>query len=794
MRLPALYLKAFRDLWRMRGQALAISLVVASGIAMLVMSQATLDSLRTTRDRMYEDYAYADIWAGLKRAPEHLGRRLDDIEGVASVETGIQSGAKLQLPGFDEPIEALMQSLPDDGTQPRHNRLHLRAGRLPAPFVTDEVVISDAFAKVHQLRPGDRLRVTVYGRSQWLTLVGIAVSPEHLNQAKPTSMFPDYTRYAIVWAPRASLAAALNMSGAFNHLSIRLTPEARGPEAELSVIRAVDQQLGRWGGLGAVGRMEQPAYRILYEELRQLGTMTRLFPVIFLGVAAFLLNVVFSRLIGTQRAQIAILKAFGYSTPQVAWHYALMAILICLLGSVIGLAAGMWLGTQLAGLYQINFHFPYLSFRLNEQVAFIGILVSLLAALAGTGHAVLKAAGEPVAQAMRPVMPERYHRTLAERLGLTAWLSQPARMVLRQLERRPWRAVLSIIGLALAGALLVLARFQVPTITYLVDSQYRLAERYDVAVNFIEAAPTAALHELRSLPGVEQVSGLRTVPVRLSHGSVTKTLSIEGLPADAPLREPVNARLRTVSLPPDGLVISAYLAGQLRVNVGEMLQVEVLQGRRARLQLPVMATVDDFIGVRAYMETTALNRALGEGNLVSGALMTVQRGLERPILHQLDRRPKVISAETRLSAVEAFFDMLDRITGPFTWIGTLMGAIVNFGVVYNSARITLAERARELASLRVLGFTRQEISRILLGEILLLVLISIPLSFVFGWGLSWLLMQGLQSELYRMPNYIPNANYAFAALVTIASTTLSLVAVVRQTRRLDMIEALKSHE
>lgn len=792
--IPPLLLKALRDLWRMRGQALAISLVVASGIAMLVMSQATLESLRSTRDQMYQDYAYANVWATLKRAPEQVAVQIAELPGVASVDTVVQAGAKLKLPQFEEPIEALMQSLPDEGTQPRHNRLHLRAGRLPLPYASDEIVISDAFAKVHQLQPGDRIRATVYGRSQWLRLVGIAVSPEHLNQGKPDGMFPDYARYAIVWAPRSTLAAALDMAGAFNQLSIRLAPDHQTPEDERAVIAEVDRLLARWGGLGANGRMEQPAFRMLFEELKQLGTMTRVFPTIFLAVAAFLLNVVFSRLISTQRPQIAILKAFGYGTAQVVWHYSLMAMLICLVGSALGLLAGIQLGTLLAGLYQENFHFPYLVFRLDAQVALIGVMVSLLAALAGTGHAVLKAAREPVAQAMRPVMPERYRRTLIERLGLTRWLSQPARMVLRQLERRPWRAVLSIIGLAMAGALLVMARFQVPTLTYLVDAQFRLSESHDVAVSFIEAAPRRALHELQALPGVEQVEGLRTVPVKLAHDSHSKTLAIEGLAALGQLRQPINDRLHRITLPPDGLVISSYLARQLGVEAGDTLQVQVLQGRRAQLQLPVMATLDDFVGMRAFMNIDALNRALGEGDLVSGALLNVQPGYELPTLHQLDRRPKVISAETRLTAVNAFFDMLARISGPFTLIGTLMGAIVNFGVVYNSARITLAERARELASLRVLGFSTEDISRILLGEIGLLVLISIPLSFAFGWGLSWLLLQGLQSELYRMPNHIPLANYAFAALITLLSTTLSLVAVLRQVRRLDMIEALKSHE
>lgn len=793
MRLPALHRKALRDLWLMRGQAIAIALVVAAGIAMLVMSQATLDSLRTTRDAMYRDYAFADVWANLKRAPESMAQRVAELPGVASVETQVQASAKLVLVDYSEPVEALMLSLPDEGSQPLHNRLYLRAGRMPAPFAADEVLLSDAFAEVHGLKPGDRLRATVYGRSQWFTLVGIAVSPEYLLQSKPAAMFPDYERYAIVWAPRRALEAALNMDGAFNQLSVRMSPDARSPTDEAELIAAIDRLLMRWGGLGAVGRMNQYSYRYLHEEFRQLATMTRIFPTIFLGVAAFLLNVVFARLIGTQRAQIAILKAFGYRTRDMVLHYGLMATLICLCGAVIGIAAGIGLGQMLSGLYQENFRFPYLAFALDWRIAALGVMVALTAAVAGAGRAVLQAAGEPVAQAMRPVAPERYRATVVERLGLTRWLSQPARMVLRQIERRPWRAVLSITGLALAGAIIMMARFQGQTITYMIDMQFRLAEHHDVSVQFIEAAPARALYELRALPGVQQVEGLRTVAVKLSHEQISFNTAIEGLPPDGRLRRLIDTEKRRLPLPEVGLVLSDYLAQKLGVGVGDIVQVQVLQGRRAQLQLPVAALVSEYVGTRAYMATPALNRALGEGELYSGALLTVLPEEVPRLMRTLDARPGVVAAESRLASIRAFFDMLDRISGPFTLVSLLMGAIVNFGVVYNAARITLAERARELASLRVLGFGKGEVARILLGEIGLLVLLSIPLSFAAGWGLTWLLVRGLQSELYRIPIYIPPSSYAFVTLVTLGSSIVSALAVLRQIYRLDMSEALKTH-
>ncbi len=787
--MKALHRKALRDLWHLRGQALAIALVIAAGIAMLVMSRATLDSLQDTRDRLYRDTRFSDVWVQVKRAPDALAQRVAQLPGINEVETRLVTGAKVELPHFGEPIEALVQSLPDAG-EPAQNRLYLRSGRMLAPHADHEVLVSESFAQAHGLQPGDRLRATVHGRTQWFTIVGMAVSPEHIYQIKPGAMFPDYQRYAILWMHRRTLEAALDMNGAFNQLVARLSPGANEQDA----LTAMDQLLARNGSLGAHGRMDQLSYRFLHEEFRQLATMTRVFPTIFLGVAAFLLNVVFTRLVGTQRDQVAILKAFGYSTLDVALHYGLIVTLICILGSALGVAAGAWLGTMLAALYQTYFRFPFLDFRLSAPVVLIGIGVSLLAALLGTGRAVYAAADSPVAEAMRPPAPSRFRRALLERLVPARWLSQPTRIIFRQIGRRPVKALMTVLGLACAGAIMMMSRFQESSINYMVELQYRLSQQHDLSASFIEVTPRRAVHELRALPGVRRVEGLRAVPVRFRHENRHVLTQIEGLAPDGELRRPVDARLRPIALPADGLVLNDYLAARLGVRVGDKIWVEVLEGRRVRLQLPVAQLVREPLGLQAYMNLDALNRALGDGDVVSGALMTVDDGFEPAALRELDRRPRVVGSASRLASVDALYESIARMTGLFIWIAVLMGAIINFGVVYNAARIALAERGRELASLRVLGFTQGEVAYVLLGELALLVLASIPLSFAVGYGLSWYLANSLQSDLYRVPTHIPPSAYAFAAVTTVISAIVSALAVRARIHRLDLIGVLKTRE
>ena len=785
----AVHRKALRDLWHLRGQALAIAAVIAAGIAMLVMSAATLLSLQETRDRLYQDYRFSDVWASVKRAPLALAERVAELPGVEEVETRLTTGAKIELPGYPEPIEAIVQSLPNQG-EPKQNRLYLRAGRMLSPWAHDEVLVSEAFAQAHRLQLGERLRATLYGRSQWFRIVGLAISPEYVYQIKPGAMFPDYERYAIVWTSRQALEAALDMSGAFNQLTARLAPGAN----EKDTLTAIDRLLVKSGGRGAHGRMEQLSYRFLYEEFRQLGTMTQLFPAIFLAVAAFLLNVVFTRLVATQRDQIAILKAFGYSTWDVALHYGLIVTLIGLLGAAMGVALGAWMGTGLAAMYQLYFRFPFLDFHVSVPVVLSGIAVSLLASLLGTARAVFAAARLPVADAMRPEAPEHFRRSLIERLGLQRWLSQSTRIIFRQLDRRPVKALLTVLGLALAGAILMMARFQEGSINHMVELQYRLSQQYDLSANFIEPAPRRAANELAALPGVQRVEGLRQVAVRLKADQRAVQTSILGLASDGRMRVPIDTSLRRVTLPEDGLAINDYLARKLGVTVGDWLWVEVLEGRQATLRLPITQLVSEPLGLQAYMNLDALNRALGDGDLISGVLLAVQDGTQDAVFKELDRRPRVVGAESRLASISALYKSIAQMTGLFTWISLLMGAVINFGVVYNSARIALAERGRELASLRVLGFTQGEVSYILLGEQALLVLLSIPLSFAAGYGLSWFLAHNLQSDLYRVPVHIPAAAYAHAALITVISALLSALAVRRRIHALDLIAVLKTRE
>lgn len=778
-----------RNLLGMKGQAIAIAFVIASGVATFIMSVSTMQSLKLTQETFYRDYRFSEVFASLKRAPESLGTRIQDIPGVEQIDTRIIAAVNIDIRGFPDPVTGHIISIPDSG-EPLLNKLYLRQGRMIDPLRDDEIVIGEAFAEAHGFVPGDELAVIINGRRKDFTITGIVLSPEHIYQMPPGAVFPDFQRYGIMWMGRTPLATAYNMEGAFNDVTLTLSAGAHIND----VIDRLDELIDPYGGLGAYSRKYQLSHRYLSEEFRGLEQMAAMFPVIFLGVAVFLLNIVISRLINMQREEVAALKAFGYGNFDIGFHFLKLVLLIVLAGVIIGIAGGVWLGKGMSSIYMEFYRFPFLEYQLTPSVAVIAALASAAAAIAGTLYSVRKAALLPPAQAMRPEPPATYRETFAERTGLKQVLSQPSRMVLRHIGRRPFKSLLSVTGIAFACSIMMVGSFQGDAVDHIVDVQFGLSQREDLAVTFTEPASREALYELQSMKGVEYGEVFRAVPVRLRFQHRSYRTAVQGVEPGGDLHRLLDIELKPIDIPRSGIVLTDYLGEILGVRAGDLLTVEVLEGNRPVLKVPVAAIFSQYIGVSAYMELSALNRLMLEGNLISGAWLSADTLLQPEIFAKIKDMPRIAGTEVREKAINNFLETMGETVLIFTFINTLLAGIIAFGVVYNSARIALSERSRELASLRVLGFTRAEISYILLGELGLLTFASIPLGFLIGWGMCLYIAENLKTDLVRIPLIMEGSTYAFAAVVVLISACISGLIVRHRLDHLDLISVLKAKE
>ncbi len=787
--LRAIDRKLLRDLWGMRGQAIAIALVIVAGVATYVTMTSVYDTLQGTLELYYRDHRFADGFASVRRAPEQVGARVRSIPGIATAETRVVAGVNLEVRDFPDPVTGQIASLPEAG-QPVLNRLFVREGRLPRAGREDEVVLNEPFAHAHGLGPGDYLVGIISGRRRTLSVVGIALSPPYLMQVAPGTIFPDPERFGVLWMGRSALSAAYDMEGAFNEVAFTLAPGARIED----VLDQVDLVLGPYGGIGAYGRDDHPSHALITEEFRQLQGMAALLPAIFLAVAAFLLNIVVTRLISLQREQVAVLKAFGYRNRDVGLHYLKLVMIIAMVGAAGGTLLGVWGGQAMANLYLEFYHFPYLEYTLRLPVVLTAVILTTGAAVIGVLRAVRRAVRLPPAEAMRPPPPAKYRPTVVERLGLQKLLDQPTRMILRNLERQPVKALLTTVGIASSCAILITGLFFTDVIDHIIRVQYGLAQREDLAVTFVEPTSMAALPELRALPGVQLAEPIRSTPVRLRHGHRSYDTGIEGVPRDPYLRRVIDRDLESVAVPSEGIILTERLAEILRVRPGDEIMVEVMEGRRRVRAASVVGLAEQYIGLGAYMDMEALNRLVGEGQAISGAVLLIDAAYEAALTEALRDRPHVASIVSQDRAISAYMDTAAASLLVFTFILSLFAGVIAFGVVYNSIRISLSERDRELASMRVLGFRRGEVAYILLGEMAVLVLLSIPVGFGLGAALSTWSVSALETEMFNFPVILSRRTFGTAAVVVLIAAVLSALMVRRQLNRLDLVGVLKTRE
>jgi putative ABC transport system permease protein len=658
------------------------------------------------------------------------------------------------------------------------------------PDRANELLISKSFADAHQLKPGDELRAVINGKRQDLEVVGVALTPEYIIQIQPGSLLPDHERFGVFWMSHRQMEAAFDMDGAFNDVSLLMEAGAN----EQAVISQLDALLEPYGCTGAYGRAQQTSHTYISDEIRQLSTMALVAPSIFLVVAAFLLNVVIARVVGLQREQIAALKAFGYSNWSVGLHYLKLVLIIAFAGAMLGTVFGYVLARMLTAMYSELYQFPTFGVELRPGIVLGSIAISFVASALGALNAVRRAVSLPPAQAMRPEPPPQYRPTLVERFGLGKFIPQVSRMILRQIERKPVKSGTAILGIGMSVAILMLGSFSLDAIRYIMNFQFRVAQRQQMAVGLIEPSSPQVVYDMRHLPGVSRVQAFRAAATKIRNGHHWRRASILGLDQGGTMFRLLDVNEQPITLPEQGLVLNDKLAKILHVNEGDYVSVSVLEGERPTVDIQVSEIVTEYGGINAYMSRKALHQLLNESDVVSGAFLAVDHQLQETLYHTLKQTPRVGSVTIKTAALQSFEDTIAENILMMRTFNILFSIIIAVGVVYNSARISLSEQSRELATLRVMGFSQYEVSTILLGELAILTLMAIPVGWVIGYLLVAAFVQGLDTEVYRIPLIIERTTYVFAALVVILAALISGIVVQKRIRDLDLIGVLKTRE
>ena len=779
--------KLLRDFERLWMQGLAIAIVLACGVAILLTAFGMHAALTDTRGAYYERNRFADVFAETRRAPRTLLPEIQAIPGVQAAEARVQGIAILDLPGREAVAMGQFLGWPESN-DPLLNVPILRAGIYPSG--QDEVMVNAPFAEENGFEPGDAFHANINGQKRRLVITGTALSPEFIYTIGPGALMPDNAGFGIIWMPQPAMEAAFDMGGAFNHVALRLSQGA----VEHDVLDRLDDLLDPYGGLGAHGRDQQISDSFVTAEIDSLMGMAVVVPPIFFAISAFLVGMVMSRIVTLERAEIGLLKALGYSDWEISIHYLLLASLIAAVGIAIGWGLGTLLARAMAWQYARFFDFPYLIFRVPLWVYAMSGLAALLTTMVGALRAALGAARLAPAVAMQPPAPPVFRKTMLDALMSAARLKQTTIMVLRSLIRWPIRSALTATGLGAATASIIAAGFMGDALDEIIDAAFNQSYRQDAIVILSQDTPRAALADVARLPGVQQVEPQQYHSAVLRFGPREKRIAVEARVPGAEFSRVIDAQGVAVDAPPGGVLLAARLADQLDIEVGEVLEVEFLTGRRETLEMVVSGEVTQYFGLGAYVDIDEMDARFRR----SPQMTVVNVELDEAHLSELHARIKDIPKISGLIMMNenrrSFEHTISQNTLVMNSVYAVIAMMITVGVAYNGARIQMSERARELASLRILGFTRAEVSVVLVGEIMLLAVLAQPIGWALGAWIAYALSNSFTSDLYAIPLVFEADNFARASLVVLATSLVAVLIVRRRIDRMDLVAVMKTRE
>ena len=788
----ALDVKLLRDLWRIRGQAISIAFVTAVGTAAFVTLLGTLYSLEETQAAYYERYRFAEIFCNVRRAPDVRAGDILQIPGVRKVTTRIIFNVVLDIAATKEPVNGLLVSAPAPGAEAL-NDVHIRRGRSVRPGSTDEVVMTETFAEQNKLDVGQSFYATIKGQRRKLIIVGIGLSPEYVFFGVPGAMVPDNRRFGVLWMDRDALTSAFDMRGAFNDVAISLTPFAD----EKEVINRLDRLLDSYGGIGAYARKDHVSHATLDGDINRLRTSIFIAAPAFLGVVAFLLHTLMMRHVETEREYIGVLKAFGYSDVSIAWHYMKLVMAIIGVGLVIGLLGGLRLGRFATELYAANYRFPVLYYALTPAVLLQATAVQLAAALFGGLSSCRKAVLLQPAVAMRAPPPPVYRRTFLEWMAVWLTPDQPTRMIMRHIARWPLRSGMTVLGIALATAVLLAPMAVLDSVKHMIDVHFFRAERQDLTVAFAQVRPErAAVFTMADKPGVLQIQPFRATMANVRFGRNQRRITVIGRHTVNELSRPLLTNSDPLEIPTDGIVVSRTMASWLGAGIGDYLDIQFLENRRPQIHVPIVGIAESHTGqsfFQLHMHLPRLNAIMGDSDVVTGVHLKVDPTKAHALYDEIKKIPSITGAVSHTTQLEAMRRMMAQTTS-VTILNIVFAGIIVFGIVYNNARISLAERSRELATMRMLGFTRLEVSYILAGELVLLTLAAMVIGCAIGYGLAWRLTEGASNVMFRLPLWVERDTFGYTLLTVMATVGLSSAVVIWRIFRFDLIAILKLRE
>ena len=772
----------------------AIVSIMAVGVACFVSMGAAYNNLTEAKRRYYRQCRMADFWIDLKKVPLAELDALAELPGVAEIRPRIGFFATVDLEDVEKPLNGLVLSLPDR-REPVINDVALERGGYFTDRRENEVIVNETFAARHKLKPGDRIRLLLNNRRQELFIVGTAISSEFVYLLQPGSLAPDPEHFGVFYLKRTYAEDVFDFDGAANQVVGRLDPQVRENPGEL--LGKAERLLSPYGVFSTTPLADQVSNKFLSLEIEGLKVFAVIMPCIFLAVAAMVLNVLLRRLAEQQRTVVGTLKALGYSDRQVFLHFLKFGLAVGLVGGLVGSVAGYWLAEGLTYMYRQFYEFPELVNRFYPGLLVISLLISLGCAILGSLQGTRAVLRLKPAEAMRPKPPKKGGAVLLERIGwFWSRLSSGWRMVIRGVIRSRMRTIVGVFAAAMGSAVLVNGFMMMDATKYLVDYQFKWILRSDIDLAFKDERSEDALLEAARLPGVDRAEPILNVSCTLINGPYQRKSGITGIAPGARLTVPRDLEAAPIPVPSTGLVMTRKLAEVLHLKQGDMVTILPIKGLRRRREAPVLRISDSFLGMAAYADIHYLSRLVHEELAVSGVQLAVDRDPAHieALYRELKRMPALEAVSSRRDVIANLEKILVKQMGISITTFALFAGVIFFGSILNASLVSLSERQREVATLRVLGYGPWQIGSLLLRESMIVTLVGTLLGMPIGYLLSVLLSVAYDTELFRFPVVATPGTWIWTLLLAVVFGMLAHLFVQLVIHRMNWLEALQAQE
>ncbi|MBK5252349.1 MAG: FtsX-like permease family protein [Peptostreptococcaceae bacterium] len=775
-------LRLFRHIWEAKGQFIAVSMVVAVGIMTYVaISLAVLD-LQVGVEQYYKMNNFQDVSVELTKINEAGLERIRRMPRVEAVQGRVFYRTPLKVEDKDEKVNVGISSIPE--AENRINDLYI----LDGGWIQDErrdVLVLEQFAEARGIKVGDVVHPQIGGKEYELDVRGIVGSPEYIYLMEDEqNLLPQPSKYGIFYVSEEFAQQAFGYSKSYNEVLIKL----KNPEEDGIFKDELEKVLERYGVRRIVRREDHVSNRVVSEEIRGARQMAKAIPLVFLGVAAAIIAIMISRMVKNDRTSIGVLKAIGYSNRDILLHYTEHAFIIGAIGSIIGVLAGYLFSGPMANMYQEYYRIPFKVRIFSWTYLGMGFVLSAIYCI-GAGlwgaRSVLKIAP---AESMRPEPPKKIGKTYIQRVTFI-WkhISFSWKVVWRNVFRSRKRFVFLSVGIAVTFAVALMPAHMLNVFEAMFYDQYGEFMRMDYEIAYTQPLSERSVMEISELVDVSEIEGKIEFPFEIENGWKSKVVSVIGLKPDTVFYHLTDSDGGELSLSPNGILVSEPMAYILDLEKGDFVNVKNFIPFKDDVRLRVDGVVKQKLGLNAYMDIGFMQKYLMDDEMITGVM-----------LNSTDKVKEKMEDVTNISSVNSIVDLRNifkdftKLTYASLSVYAFFAGILGFAIVYNSTMMSISERRLEFSSLRIMGFSKKEINRIVLKENLIMTAFGIVLGIPLGRWLMRLMETSFQTEFYSMTAPIEMNSYIYAAVLTVFYVLIAQYFSSLKIKKLDFIEALKN--